>query len=422
MSTPFRELDEVQNNNLHTDSPQPSQNCDRKYWLALLRTPGVGCTTFLSLLEHFTSPEEVFAAAQGRFLRDLVNAKTLSNLRNPDWDTVEADLRWLSQDGNGMLTILDPNYPSLLREIHDPPPILFYRGAPQLLNHPQLAIVGSRNPSHNGETTALEFAKHLSQAGFIITSGLALGIDTAAHRGALAARKLTVAVAGTGLDRVYPARNRQLAHDIADHGILLSEFPPGTPPLSANFPRRNRIISGLSLGTLVVEAARQSGSLITARTAMEQGREVFAIPGSIHNPLARGCHALIRQGAKLVETANDIMEELSPLMRLVDSTQHSVQHNSQAANLPSEQQTCPSTPFEGDGNHSHNPADNQILNELLLTPEHQHLYAQLGYEPTSIDTLVERSRLTSEAVSAMLVELELKGCVTSHSGMYTRSH
>jgi DNA processing protein len=409
MSTPPSALNDIENNKLEDNLDKPQLPNGLKYWLALLRAPGVGCATFSSLLEQFTSPEEVFAAAQGNFLREMISEEILGYLRNPDWDAVENDLRWLSQDSNGVLTLHDPDYPNLLREIHDPPPLLFYRGEPQLLNHPQLAIVGSRNPSRNGNDTALEFAKHLSGAGFVITSGLALGIDTAAHQGALAARKLTVAVAGTGLDRVYPARNRELAHQIADHGVLISEFAPGTPPLAANFPRRNRIISGLSVGTLVVEAARQSGSLITARMAMEQSREVFAIPGSIHNPLARGCHALIRQGAKLVETASDIMEELNPLMRLM--------YSNQTCESP-EYRPVPSTASGENGNNQ----PNQELNEFLPTVEHQLLYAQLGYEPTSIDTLVERSQLTTEAVSAMLVELELKGCVSSTSGLYSRAH
>ncbi|MGD8591242.1 MAG: DNA-processing protein DprA [Gammaproteobacteria bacterium] len=408
MSMPSSALD-TKNNNLNGAAQKPEPTSGLKYWLALLRAPGVGCSTFSSLLEQFVSPEEVFAAAHGNFLRDVSREVTLNYLRNPNWDAVEEDLRWLSQDGNGVLTLHDPHYPTLLREIHDPPPLLFYRGEPSLLNHPQMAIVGSRNPSHTGMDTALAFAKHLSEAGFVITSGLALGIDTAAHQGALAARKLTIAVAGTGLDRVYPARNRELAHQIADHGVLISEFVPGTPPLAANFPRRNRIISGLSIGTLVVEAARQSGSLITARMAMEQSREVFAIPGSIHNPLARGCHALIRQGAKLVETASDIMEELSPLMRLMYSHQ------------PSESPDHRPASATASGGNSNNPY-NQEFNELLPTAEHQQLYTQLGYEPTSIDTLVERSQLTTETVSAMLVELELKGCVTSTSGLYSRTH
>lgn len=397
---------------LDTSHDQPLTDSNLRYWLGLLRAPGVGCSTFYSLLDQFNSPKEVFVAAKGRSLSQFLSKKTLDYLQNPDWGAVESDIRWLSREGNGALPLHDPGYPALLREIHDPPPVLFFCGEPRLLHHPQIAIVGSRNPSRNGSETALEFAKHLSEAGFAITSGLAIGIDTAAHQGALAARKLTVAVAGTGLDRVYPARNQALAREIAAHGLLVSEFPPGTPPVAGNFPRRNRIISGLCTGTLVVEAARQSGSLITARTAMEQGREVFAIPGSIHNPLARGCHALIRQGAKLVETADDIMEELSHWVRLIDIHQSTLRHNDT-------HNTGLSTTPGGETNQQHKTKE---MNELLPTLEHQLLYAQLGYEPATIDMLVERSQLTTEAVSAMLVELELKGCVTSDSGLYTRSH
>ncbi len=220
----------------------------------------------------------------------------------------------LEGDNRHLITLHDARYPTLLREIDDAPPMLFIQGDPTILNLPQIAIVGSRNPSASGRQTATDFAHFLASAGLAITSGLADGIDGAAHQGALETKNSTLAVTGTGLDRVYPAKHRELAHRIAEQGALISELPPGTPPIPANFPRRNRIISGLSLGTLVVEAAQKSGSLITARLATEQGREVFAIPGSIHNPLARGCHALIRQGAKLVETAGDILEELAPLL------------------------------------------------------------------------------------------------------------
>lgn len=394
----------------HSSAPTFKHNEELRYWLALLRAPGIGCSTFLALLEPFGSPREVFAAANGNFLRNsgIISEKSLNYLRNPDWDSVDKDVFWLSQKNNGALTISDASYPRLLREIHDPPPVLFYHGDPQLLHYPQLAIVGSRNPSRSGEETAYEFSKHLSNTGFVITSGLALGIDAAAHRGALAGRNLTVAVAGTGLDRVYPASHRELAHDIAQQGVMVSEFVPGTGPMAGNFPRRNRIISGLSVGTLVVEAAKQSGSLITARLAMEQSREVFAIPGSIHNPLARGCHALIRQGVKLVETASDIMEELTPLMRLMYTNL-----DVKTSSVPTSSQHPPeaSVVFQ----------KNQELIDSLST-EQQQLYAYMGYEPISIDTLVERSQLTTEAVSAMLVELELKGCVTSDSGMYSRTH
>jgi DNA processing protein len=213
------------------------------------------------------------------------------------------------------LTVTDPRYPPQLADIHDPPPLLYVRGEVQLLSEPQIAIVGSRNPTPGGAEITQEFARHLTGYGLIVTSGLAQGIDGAAHLGALENGR-TIAVFGTGLDRVYPAAHRTLARQIAENGALVSEFPPGCEPLAQNFPRRNRLISGLSLGVLVTEAALKSGSLITARTALEQGREVFAVPGSIRNPLARGCHALLRDGAKLVESAADILAELAPLLRV----------------------------------------------------------------------------------------------------------
>jgi DNA processing protein len=249
----------------------------------------------------------------------------------------------------------------------------------------QLAIVGSRNPTPSGQQTAMDFARFLARAGLVISSGLAAGIDGAAHRGALQTDTPTLAVTGTGLDRVYPARHRDLAHRIAEQGALVSELPPGTPPLPANFPRRNRIISGLSIGTLVVEAAQKSGSLITARLATEQGREVFAIPGSIHNPLARGCHALIRQGAKLVETAEDILEELGPLLGSL------VAAGTQAAD-----------PVE--------PAPRK------WDQEYQQLMAALDFDPAPVDLLIQRSGLTADAVSSMLLLLELEGFVSAAAG------
>ncbi|MEO5574291.1 MAG: DNA-processing protein DprA, partial [Gammaproteobacteria bacterium] len=268
----------------------------------------------------------------------------------------------------------------------------FVVGNAAVLSTPQLAIVGSRNPTPAGSETAHDFARHLCASGLTITSGLASGIDAASHRGALDGGGLTIAVAGTGLDRVYPARHHDLAHQIAGHGALVSEFVLGTPPLSDHFPRRNRIISGLSLGTLVVEAAQRSGSLITARMAADQGREVFAIPGSIHNPLARGCHFLIRQGAKLVETANDIMEELGPLARSLKAV-------------------SPQSALRNDC----------ITANVQLSVETEKLVACLGFESTTIDRLVERSGLTAEAVSSILLMLELQGCVTSTiGGLYTQ--
>jgi DNA processing protein len=251
-------------------------------------------------------------------------------------------------------------------------------------------MVGSRNPTPSGRRTACEFAHYLALAGLTITSGLALGIDAASHHGALEAGKPTIAVMGTGLDRVYPARNRDLAHQVAKHGALVSEFPIGTPPRPENFPRRNRIISGLSLGTLVVEATTRSGSLISARCAAEQGREVFAIPGSIHNPLSRGCHSLIRQGAKLVETAQDIIDELGALAAVATWTAPS-----------SDTESAEQSPE--------------------LTADYMQLLDSMCYNPTSVDMLVETTGLTPAIVSSMLLQLELKGFIAPRpGGLYNR--
>jgi DNA processing protein len=276
-----------------------------------------------------------------------------------------------------------------LLQIPDSPPLLYIHGNVDILSSLQLSMVGSRNPTVSGRRTAKEFAGCLATAGLTITSGLALGIDAASHTGALDVGKPTIAVMGTGLDRVYPASNRDLAHRIAEHGALVSEFPIGTPPKPENFPQRNRIISGLSLGTLVVEAATRSGSLISARCATEQGREVFAIPGSIHNPLSRGCHALIRQGAKLVETAQDIMDELGSLAAAATSTSSSVSESTE-----------------------HGPE---------LATDYMQLLDSMGYSNASVDMLVETSGLTPAIVSSMLLQLELKGFIAScPGGLYNR--
>jgi DNA processing protein len=291
----------------------------------------------------------------------------------------------LQPPGHHLLTISDPGYPELLTQLQDPPALLFIRGDPELLSSPQLAMVGSRNPTPSGRQTARDFARFLASAGITITSGLAIGIDGASHEGALQAEGHTIAVMATGPDRLYPARHRRLAEQIQEQGALVTEFPPGTPPKRGHFPRRNRLISGLSLGTLVVEAAQRSGSLITARLAAEQGREVFAIPGSIHNPLARGCHALIRQGAKLVETAQDVVEELGPLL-------------------------C----------HLRLPVDprQEGLGPIAETwdQDYQRLLDCLGFDPVAIDLLIQRSGLTADAVSSMLLLLELEGYVSSAPG------
>jgi DNA processing protein len=291
---------------------------------------------------------------------------------------------WAQDPQNHLIAIGDNDYPELLGQISRPPSELFVRGEPGLLQMPALAIVGSRNPTQAGARNAFEFARHLGGMGFCIVSGLAEGIDTAAHRGALDAGAATVAFLGHGIDRVYPASNRDLAHEIAAHGALVSEFPLGTHPGRENFPQRNRLISGMSLGTLVVEAARRSGSLITARFAGEQGREVFALPGSIHNPLARGCHQLIRQGAKLVETADDIVAELAPL------ASHLLQNS-----------------LESTANESPANTDDE---------EYVQLKKYLSHDPIGVDELVNNSGLTIDQVSSMLLILELEGVVEPLSG------
>ncbi len=296
---------------------------------------------------------------------------------------------WLADPQHHVIRRGSENYPELLEQIAGPPAELYLNGDPTALQLPAIAIVGSRNPTRAGERNAFEFARHLGGSGFCIVSGLAEGIDTAAHRGALAAGALTVAFLGHGIDRVYPAANRDLAHEIAGQGALVSEFPLGTPPQRALFPQRNRLISGVALGTLVVEAARRSGSLITARLAGEQGREVFALPGSIHSPFSRGCHKLIRQGAKLVETADDILAELAPLVSHVaqtafDPTPQSPDSDTDAANQDSE--------------------------------EYRQLKNCLSHDPIAVDELAANSGLTIDQVSSMLLILELEGEVESLSG------
>jgi len=361
--------------------------------LALLRAPGIGPARFARLLDYFGSAAEVFAAGRAEWGRLDLPSAALDYLSAPDWRSVEADLSWLEQHGNYLLALADPRYPPLLRQIPYPPPLLFVHGDPLCLRTLQLAIVGTRNPTPLGRETAHRFAEHLAGAGMTITSGLALGIDTSAHQGALASHEgRTIAVMGTSLDRVYPAKNRDLAYAIAECGALVSELPTGTPAAAGNFPQRNRLISGLALGVLVVEAAARSGSLITARLALEQSREVFAIPGSIHNPLAKGCHALIREGAKLVETATDILEELGSLAT--------------ASAIESTTET---------GLETAKPAMD------ALDEEYRQLLAAMGDESCGIDLLVERCGLTAEVVSSMLLILELEGFIAAvPGGFYCR--
>ena len=357
-------------------------------WLLLHHTPYFGPASFRELLDNFDDIEEALLHLRKQGAQSGLHKKSITYLKDPDFQRIEKELAWENENLHHIIPLNHEKYPSLLKEISNPPPVLYAIGNIDLLEQPQIALVGSRNPTKSGSDNAFQFSHFLAKNGFTITSGLALGVDGEAHKGALAASGGTIAVTGTGLDRVYPARNKQLAHNIVDNqGLILSEFPLGTPPLAENFPRRNRIISALSLGTLVIEAALQSGSLITARTAGEQGREIFAIPGSIHNPLAKGCHQLIRQGAKLVETAEHILEELGHILEWKNNGPI-VDDKSGVINLPTE------------------------VFEFL---------EQMCFEPTSVDKLVEQSGLTPEAVSSILLVLELQGCIESlPGGAYTR--
>lgn len=344
-------------------------------WLRLTLIPGVGGETQRSLLKAFGLPETIFKAGMNA-LCGVINPALAERLLTLDVAAeIEEALIWAETAGNSILTLADADYPRALLDSPDPPALIYVKGRAEILNRRGLAIVGSRNPTPQGEANAFAFAQALAAAGISIVSGLALGIDAAAHRGALAGGGPTVAVIGTGADRIYPDRNRELAHAICDQGAIVSEFPLGTPPLAANFPRRNRLIAGLAQGCLVVEAAARSGSLITARLAAEAGREVFAIPGSIHSPLSKGCHQLIREGAKLVESAQDVLDEL----RL--------------------------------------PASAEKLGPAArFAPETEALLAALGHDPCDIDTLAARAGLTPDALLAMLLQLELEGHVASLPG------
>jgi len=367
---------------------------DLPYCLALHKAPGIGALSFNQLAAQFSDLKVLFDTPE------LVNQSHLSSIRkksliqylhNPDWQSVEIDLKWLEADNNHILYLKHPAYPALLKQIHSPPPVLFVKGQTEVLNDIQLAMVGSRNPTIDGAESAYQFARHLAEQGMVITSGMAVGIDAKSHLGALACHGKSVAVAGTGLDRIYPARHKDLAWKLLDKGAIISEYPLGTGPAKQNFPQRNRIISGLSVGILVVEAALKSGSLITARYAIEQDREVFAMPGSIHNPLSRGCHQLIKSGAKLVETAEDILEELSSLML--------------ASRI---------NPDEMD--NINDQADTFQAIDPLLPKIQQLILKNIGYSPVSLETLIERSKLSAAEINANLVLLEMNDYLQNHPG------
>jgi DNA processing protein len=367
-------------------------------WLTLANAPGAGLRGINRLLAHFGGPEALLGAPDAALAAAGARPSLIKALRTPRPDLVEAALAWAQGEGTHILARSDPRYPSRLTELVDAPLVLYVRGDPGFLLDPQLAMVGSRNPTPGARETTVAFARHLAACGLTITSGLALGIDGAAHEGALETGR-TLAVMGTGPDRVYPAAHRPLARRIAAQGGLVTEFPPGMGPISENFPRRNRLIAALSLGTLVVEAAPRSGSLITARLAAEQGREVFAIPGSIHNPLARGCHALIKQGAKLVETAQDILEELAPL--LVGY----LRPDPSATQDAGDGEGVPGAGGFGAG----------------LDADYRRLLEAMGQDPAHVDLLVERTGLAANDISSMLLMLELDGWIAaSPGGRYSR--
>ena len=352
-------------------------------WLQLTLTPGLSAAALRGMLRTFGLPDAILSRRRS----ELASYASPSALQALDSEgvgiAVSAALEWLRGPRHFAITLADERYPRALLEIGDPPTLLYVAGRPELLQSPSLAVVGSRNASAQGEANAAAFARTFSDAGLTIVSGLALGIDAAAHRGGLGGPGSTIAVLGTGIDVIYPRRNSELAREILENGALVSEFPLGTPPAAYNFPRRNRLISGVSRGCLVVEAALASGSLITARAAADQGRDVFAIPGSIHSPLHKGCHALIKMGAKLVESAEDVLAELS-------------------------------------GVHGNTSLPRAPGNEPLERPR-DGLLGHMGHDPVDVDTLCSLARLPAEQVAGELLRLELQGEVTAlPGGLYQR--
>lgn len=357
-------------------------------WLTLLRAPGLGASGMRALLKQAGSARAACRGIRGFRQVAKLDHAALDWIANPDAGRLDADLAWLAQPGHRLLRCDEADFPPQLETIAQPPAALFVAGDPAVLLGPQVAIVGARSASAQGLATARDFARTLSRAGLTITSGMADGIDGAAHAAALEAGGATVAVVGTGPDLVYPRKHRGLAESIEGQGAIVSEFPPGTEARPDHFPRRNRLIAGLALGTLVVEAGLQSGSLITARLAVEAGREVFALPGSIHNPLAKGCHRLIREGARLVETAAEVIEALAPAARAQGAD---LRARLEAEDLPG-------------GTALGAPARAQ-------DPDYTSLFAAMGDDPASLDELAGRTGLAPAALSSMLLLLELEGAV-----------
>lgn len=399
-----------------------------RYWLALYTIPRCGLTTVLTLLKTFSTPKEILLASREALLNAGASASLINYLHHPDWKSVELCLRWLEKPQRYILPWGDTRYPMLLREIPYPPLILFVTGELSVLQQRQLAIVGARYPSPTGLEIAYQFANELSERGFAITSGLARGIDGAAHQGALAANGTTIAVLGSGLDNIYPNCHQSLAQTILKKGgVLLSEFLPCSLPKAAHFPRRNRIISGLSLGVIVIEASLKSGSLITAAYALEQGREVFALPGSIRNSLSQGCHALLKEGATLIENCEDVVQGLSFLSNLI-----SKRMVGNKALFDKSTKKLVSTVEQGHEFIGHNKGQDRVLNKTdelnpaqrldiaTLDSQDIKLVECLGFETTSVDTLIARTGLRVDKLLARLLTLELQGYISVVPGGYVR--
>jgi DNA processing protein len=368
------------------------QNSELRAWMALHRSPQISAGALRRIARYVPEPQALFGLSKANLAALKISPEAQQAAKKAvDSAQVEQDLKQIQSLAISVIPLNDERYPLLLSQISDPPALLYVRGNPELLNHPQLAMVGSRRSSRQGKDNAFRFARAFANNGFAVCSGLALGIDAECHRGALADNGNTVAVVGTGVDIVYPAANRRLFEQVLQHGAIVSEFPLGTQPRPSLFPQRNRMISGLSLGVLVVEAALRSGSLITARCALEQGREVFAIPSSIHNTSSHGCHALIKQGAKLVETSADVLEELEGWL-------------------------LPGNVKPAADEHS----DTASAEQLSVSPREQQLIDLLGFDPAPIDLLQQQSGWSLAELASVLTTLELKGLVENMAGCYQR--
>ena len=393
------------------DANQNLTEANLLHWLAFLRAPGLSAAKRRAMFDTLGSIEAVINITGPQVLALRVSGESVTALKRPAQRMLELDMAWLNSGQRALITIGDPRYPSLLARAPDAPVALFVEGSIERLALPTIAIVGSRGATNQGSDFAAALASAFSAAGLTVVSGLALGIDTSAHLGALVGPGSTAAVLATGLDRMYPKQNLALAERIiAEGGTLLSEMPLGTAPLPALFPQRNRIISGLSLGVVVVEASVQSGSLVTARFAGEQGREVFAVPGSIHNPMARGCHQLIRQGAKLVESAADVLSELAPMIRgdlfAVSLPRDLVLPNPLLAPGADAKKKSPRAKPSAKDAATSPPIDEQT----------QSFLDQMGYDPVNIDRLVDLTGLNVAQLSGLLLGLELDGLIDKLSG------